>query len=509
MRSTFEMAAVGMAHLDAGGRFLRANSELLKSFDIAEAELLQSTLFDLTHPDDRVALHTRFDQLVRGHCDRLTLEMRGIRSAQAELWLSVSAAPVAGPDGAVDFIVAVIENITARRQGAAAIVAAEAAHRANAAKSRFLSHMSHELRTPLNSVVGFSQLLQMDTGTPLSNAQRSHARQIEAAGSHLLSMINDLLDLSRIESGTVSMSIEPLDLREPIDEAVSLVSKAAADAGLRVLLQWPALGGLTRVAADRVRLRQVLVNLLSNAIKYNRRGGSITVEVAVGPEAGRVAIHIRDTGQGMSAEQLGHLFEPFNRLGAERTQIEGTGIGLLITRNLVELMGGELRVQSELGMGSCFSVLLPLPIEQARLHAGQAADSSASSLTEAPDVRLTMLYAEDNPTNVMLMQALMEMRPQWRLVVAESGHAALAIAAHEHFDLLLLDMNLGDMTGLDLLWQLRSNPQLVAVPCMMLTADALPATQKLAAQAGVMNYLTKPIDVPIFLAAIDAVAQRR
>ena len=509
MRSTFEMAAVGMAHLSPDGRFLRVNSQLARSFGLDDAALVGSALEQFTHPDDRDALRQQFERLVAGDLPRLSMELRGLPGSGDALLLMLSATRVLDAEGKPGFVVAVIEDITARKKGEAAMLAAQAAERANMAKTQFLSHMSHELRTPLNSVVGFSQLLQLDRSQPLSLTQRAHAGHIESAGTHLLAMINDLLDMSRIESGTVSMSLESVDLRQAIEEATSLVSKAATDAGLRVMVELPHGGIAERVEADRLRLRQVLVNLLSNAIKYNRRDGSVSVRIGLGPNPDEMAISVKDTGQGMTPEQMGHLFEPFNRLGAERTHIEGTGIGLMITRGLVELMGGQLQVTSEFGVGSSFTIVLKLPAGQPRLRAeAHSQVSGDAAVTAGGDGRLTVLYAEDNPTNVLLLEAVLELRPQWRLVSAASGREALAAALRDPPDLLLLDMHLGDMTGLELLQQMRTHPSLIALPCMVLSADALPVSQKQAAKCGVMEYLTKPIDVPRFLAAMDTAQMR-
>ena len=509
MRSTFEMAAVGMAHMSADGRFLRVNSQLADSLGLQEAALMGQTLAQFTHPDDREVLCQQFEQLVAGDVPRLSMQMRGLHAAGDDLLFSLCATQVCDASGKSGFVVAVIEDITARKKAETAMLAAQSAERANMAKTQFLSHMSHELRTPLNSVVGFSQLLQLDRSPPLSATQQAHARQIESAGSHLLSMINDLLDLSRIESGTVSISLESVDVRQSIDEAISLVSKATADARLRVDVLLPEGVMAERVEADRVRLRQVLVNLLSNAIKYNRPGGSVCVLVGPGALDDELAIEVKDTGHGMSPEQMGHLFDPFNRLGAERSHIEGTGIGLMITRGLIELMGGQLKVSSEAGVGSSFTIVLKLPAghTRLRLEPGPSATDGPTH-TGGAEVRLSVLYAEDNPTNVMLMKAVMEMRPQWRLVCATSGREALEVALSDPPDLVLLDMHLGDMTGLELLRQMRTHASLAALPCMVLSADALPESQRQAAKAGVLGYLTKPIDVPKFLAAMDAAQAR-
>jgi signal transduction histidine kinase len=253
-------------------------------------------------------------------------------------------------------------DTTARRRAEETEVAAQAALRANAAKTQFLSRMSHELRTPLNAVLGFAQLLALDGTHPLSPAQRARVDHISQAGAHLLAMINDVLDLSRIEGGSVAMLPAVVPVHIVTSEALALVANAADAAGVRVRVdrsQREMALVTTCVRADHLRLRQVLVNLLSNAIKYNRPGGSVTLRWPVDPD-GQVRLQVEDTGIGLSAAQQEHLFEPFNRLGIERSGIEGTGIGLVITQRLVQLMGGRVTVESRVGEGSCFTVSLPL-----------------------------------------------------------------------------------------------------------------------------------------------------
>jgi signal transduction histidine kinase/ActR/RegA family two-component response regulator len=382
-----------------------------------------------------------------------------------------------------------------------ALIAAAAAERANAAKTDFLSRMSHELRTPLNAVLGFAQLLRMDQANPLSPAQTEQVRHIESAGAHLLAMINDVLDLSRIESGTMPVSLDTVSVRSVLDEALALVGALAAEVDVALRVVPPPREALVR--ADHLRLRQVLVNLLTNAIKYNRRGGAVTVHWSVDGDGERVRVDVRDTGLGMSDEQLAHLFEPFNRLGAEATRVEGTGIGLVISQRLMQLMQGTLEASSQVGVGSAFTLTLqrasaahgslPAPDD----HGGRQADDAQAARG------CTVLYADDNALNVDLVLSILKTRRHLQVLVARSGREALDLARRERPDLMLLDMHLGDMTGSQVLRQLALDPSLAGLPCIAVSADAMPAAIESAERAGFRAYLTKPLDVRNFLQSID------
>ncbi|MGY4831702.1 PAS domain S-box protein [Sphaerotilaceae bacterium SBD11-9] len=388
-------------------------------------------------------------------------------------------------------------DTTARKRADEAELAAEAAVRANAAKTEFLSRMSHELRTPLNAVLGFSQLLALDTAQPLSPSQQARVQHISQAGAHLLAMINDVLDLSRIESGGVSLVLANVPVQVVVNEALAMVAPAAASAGVSLQVdRRPDLGA--HVRADHLRLRQVLVNLLGNAIKYNRPGGSVMLRWPVDEAGGLVHLQVEDTGIGLSAVQQEHLFEPFNRLGIERSGIEGTGIGLVITQRLVQLMGGRIAVESRVGEGSCFTASLPWAPPADR-HAAPG-DAPGRAPPAAP---FTVLYAEDNPVNVELVRQVLKMRPACRLVVAPNGEQALRLAQHERPDLMLVDMHLGDMSGLDLALHLARDPQLRQVPRIVLSADASPDQARAAQAAGFVAYLTKPLNVAQLLRCID------
>jgi len=426
---------------------------------------------------------------------RVVLEGKGLR------WYGGRALPVTEADGSVVWY-GHTADLTEHKEYQDAKVAAQVADAANRAKSEFLSRMSHELRTPLNAVLGFAQLLRLDRQHPLTDGQRSKVELIERAGGHLLGVISDVLDLSRIDSGSLPLSIEAVPLVHVLEEAVSMVGAAAADAG--VVLVPPQVQAGMNVFADRLRLRQILVNLLTNAIKYNRRGGRVMV--SVWPDAGQIAMEVSDTGRGLSVEQCQHLFEPFNRLGAENSGIEGTGIGLVIVRRLIELMSGHIEVASEVGVGTRFIVWMP----QAELPEADWDDAEVTTISgtlNGPETGYTVLYAEDNEVNVALFKQVMSLRPQCRLMVANSGKQALALAAMQRPDLVLLDMHLGDMTGFELADALDRNPLTAGLPRVALSADAMPDTIHEARSRGFAAYLTKPLDVVAVLRCLDEVMQ--
>ncbi len=382
--------------------------------------------------------------------------------------------------------------------------AREALEASSRAKTDFLSRMSHELRTPLNAVLGFAQLLRMAKHPPLLPAQLDQVRHIEHAGHHLLALVNDVLDLSRVESGRLNLSLEAVALHAVADEAISMVDMLAKGAEVRIqraFAERHAFEPEAWVIADRVRLRQVLVNLLGNAVKYNRRGGSVALDFE--PNGDGVDCTIRDDGNGMTAEQLAHLFEPFNRLGAERTGVEGTGIGLVLSRHLVELMHGRLDIDSSVGFGTVATVSLQ-----------RADDMTATApVPFAPSVHaqldgegLNVLYAEDNEVNVELMRQMVSFRPAVNLRVAPNGTEAIAQARNDPPDLMLVDMHLGDMTGLELARALQRHPATARVRLVAVSADALPEQIRAAMDQGFEGYLTKPIDLRQLLQVLDGQA---
>jgi signal transduction histidine kinase len=399
--------------------------------------------------------------------------------------------------------ISVIEDASERIRMQEALGSAEAAEKASKAKTEFLSRMSHELRTPLNAMLGFAQLLRVDPRNPLNDAQRQKVEYIERAGSHLLAMMSDVLDLSRIEAGSLPMNLTAVPVPALLDEAAAMVSNQAATAQLQLTLNKPDAPLL--VQADQVRLRQVLLNLLSNAIKYNQPGGRVMLEAM--PVDNQLVFTVTDTGRGLRAEQLDHLFEPFNRLGAERTAIEGTGIGLVIVKRLLDLMGGRIEVSSTEGQGSSFRVWLPQasPHDSTSPWQAPAIDGGPAGLRGEPQLgQRTVLYAEDNAVNVEVMRQVMRMRPQWHLEVATNGQMAITMAQAHPPDLLLLDIHLGDMSGLDVSDTLAHSPATASIPRVALSADAMPDQIQQAHERGFVAYLTKPLDVARFLNLLDS-----
>ncbi|HEX5804226.1 MAG TPA: ATP-binding protein [Azospira sp.] len=379
---------------------------------------------------------------------------------------------------------------------------AEAASRA---KSDFLSGMSHELRTPMNSILGFTQLLESEPGAPLSESQQKFARQIMKAGSHLLALIDQILDLSRIEAGKLVLSLEPVQLRALLDESLPMIQHLAEKrqlAPIRVAVDE------LRVVADYGRLKQVMLNLLSNAIKYNRAGGSVSVTAAAADERGDcVRIAVTDTGSGIPAERLGELFQPFSRLGVNSADVEGTGIGLVLTRRMVEAMGGTIGVDSAPGRGSTFWLTLPAaPAAHPAAADGSAAerppDGSATATAPADDASKTVLYIEDNPANMLLMEELIRRLPGVRLLCAHNGEIGIALAQQERPELIIMDINLPGMNGFDTLAALRRDPALAATPAIALSANARPSDIERGVAAGFKGYYTKPIQIDVFSRAI-------
>jgi len=373
--------------------------------------------------------------------------------------------------------------------------ARDQAERANRAKTEFLSRMSHELRTPLNAILGFSQLLEMD---PLSDDQRESVAYISGAGRHLLDLINEVLDISRVESGQMTISPEPVAVGDLLDELAALVRPLAG--GRKVTLDTSEVTAAGYVVADRQRLKQVLLNLLSNAVKYNREGGRITVRSEhVGED--RLRIEIVDTGYGIAPEYLDRLFHPFDRLGAEQGSVEGTGMGLALSKGLVEAMAGALGAESTLDVGSTFWVELPLaegPIERYERTRPHAADEAAPD--GPPRV---ILQIEDNVASVKLVQRIVERRPDIELIAAMQGRLGLDLAREHRPDLILLDLHLPDMSGHEVLRLLQSFPETRHLPVVVLSADATETQVARLIDAGAFGYLTKPLDVAAFLRMVD------
>jgi PAS domain S-box-containing protein len=380
-----------------------------------------------------------------------------------------------------------------------------AAEKANLAKSEFLSSMSHELRTPLNAVLGFAQLMASDTPPP-SAAQKMSIDQILQAGWYLLRLINEILDLAMIESGKVTMSREAMSLTDVLQDCQAMIEPQAQQRGIQ--MTFPRFDDLFYVHADRTRVKQVMINLLANAIKYNRDGGSVIVDCAMSGE-NRVRVSVTDTGAGLAPEQVAQLFQPFNRLGKEASTEEGTGIGLVVTKQLVELMGGEIGVVSNVGVGSVFWVEWAASSASALVFSGGeiASDERGAVPTHALSSQRTLLYVEDNPANLALVEQLIARRNDLRLLTAIDGHLGVQLARAYQPDVILMDINLPGISGFDALEILSKDPITAHIPVMALSANAVPRDIEKGLEAGFFRYLTKPIKVREFMDALDVALQ--
>ena len=414
-------------------------------------------------------------------------------------WLVSTGHAVRDAGGKALRMVGLNWDVTQRRRVEAALREAEAAERASRAKSEFLARMSHELRTPLNAILGFAQLLEQDGQRPLDAVQGERLTRIRSAGAHLLSLIDEVLDLSAVEAGALTVTLQPVSLDDTLAEVTQWVAPLAAASG--VVLHVPRSGAWLQ--ADLRRLRQIVANLLTNAIKYNRPGGDVQVvarrmliDGVPGWEFG-----VRDSGRGLNADQLAHLYEPFNRLGAERDGIEGRGIGLMTVHHLVRLMGGRLQVDSRVGDGSEFKVWLPAALAPEEPDPAEPEPLVAAAPPPPAAVLQDVLYVEDNEVNVLVVRELLALRPALRLHVAATGREGLEAALRLRPALVLIDMQLPDMGGAELLRRLRAE----ALPSRLvaLSANAMPEVVAGARAAGFDDYWTKPIDVAQFLSGLD------
>jgi CheY-like chemotaxis protein len=360
--------------------------------------------------------------------------------------------------------------------------------------------MSHELRSPLNAILGFAQLMESDTAAP-TPSQKASIDEILRAGWYLLELINEILDLAQIESGKLSLSPEPTSLGEVLLECQAMIEPQAQQRG--ITMTFPQFPVPCFVKADRTRLKQVLINLLSNAIKYNKTGGTVVVDCDGCHAPGRIRLNVRDTGPGLSAEKLTQLFQPFNRLGQERGAEQGTGIGLVMSKRLVELMGGALGVESRVGEGSTFWWELAAAAAP-KLHLKTALPEAARAEAQAGGPLRTLLYVEDNPANLKLIEQLIARRPTLRLLTAVDGNVGIQMARAHQPDVVLMDINLPGISGIEALKILRDDPETAHIPIVALSANAMPRDVEKGITAGFFSYLTKPIKVDEFMTALDA-----
>jgi PAS domain S-box-containing protein len=500
-RNILDNVPIGVVYTDLAGRVIQANPRYCELTGYDERELTQLSPEALTHPEDFANDRLLTRQLVVGEIPMYRRHKRCLNRAGDVVWVRSTVSLLRDANNEPWRIVGVVEDITEHLRLEEAERAREAAELSNRAKSDFLSRMSHELRTPLNAMLGFAQLLEIDRRNPLTAGQRPWVGQIQQAGWHLLEMINDVLDLSRIDSGNLRLQTATLELGEIVHATTALVAADAAKRAIRISAELAP--EATAILGDATRVKQILTNLLSNAVKYNVDNGRVHIASRlVGPDV--VEVSVTDTGMGMTPEQMEELFRPFNRLGRERTALQGTGIGLVISRRLAELMGGSIRVKSVPGEGSSFILKLPKAIDP---------DTVPSSLDDlaalAPDYhRRTVLYIEDNETNVEVMRGILAQRAQVQMEVALSGLAGLAVVRERMPHLILLDMHLPDMSGLELLRHLKADPATSSIPVIVVSADATARQVDAALDAGAFRYLTKPVGVNELLSTVDDLLDR-
>ncbi|MDH5392433.1 MAG: response regulator [Gammaproteobacteria bacterium] len=503
MRSQLDSMSEGMFGLDSDGRATFVNQAACAMLGYAQDQLLGQLISEIIllkdhdHVADDIFLHTR--QEVMTETNFKCIDGKVIPVEYASM-------PVL-QDKKKDGVVVTFKDISQRKLNEAELISAkEQAEKANKAKSRFLASMSHELRTPMNAIIGFGQLLEMDMSSTLDEMQKDNVAEILKAAKHLLELINEVLDLSKIEAGQTQVLIEPVLISEPINECIQLISPLAENSGIEINLNLDGKSvdefdvGVVDVAvlADKRRLKQVFLNLLSNAVKYNSPQGKITVSINLGSDDNCV-IDIKDTGKGMSEQHVQDLFQPFNRFGFEDSAVEGTGIGLVISKNLVEMMGGQISCHSEPGKGSTFSVELST-LDQEYIQDGSVTDGAASQ--QAIDKgRRNILYIEDNPANVRFLAQVFSREKDLQLSTALEPLMGLSIIADNKPDLVLLDINLPGMSGFDVLEEIRDLFG-ADYPVIAVSANTTKTDIEKGLKAGFNKYITKPVDINLLLESV-------
>ncbi|MDX1932336.1 MAG: PAS domain S-box protein [Capsulimonadales bacterium] len=524
-RRTFEQAAVGIAHVAPDGRFLRVNQRLCDIVGYSRDVLLARAFQEITHPDDLDKDVSFTRRLLSGEIATYSMEKRYLCRDGAIVWVQLTVSLARATNGQPDYFISVVEDISERKRNEAQIVALNSgleqrvadrtaelaaaiadaeraraeAETANQAKSEFLSRMSHELRTPLNSILGFAQVMEMQT-TDRKLSER--IGRILQAGRHLLQLINEVLDIARVESGRLALSLEPVRVGTAVTMAVDLISPLCSEKGLHLSTDFGECEALY-VLADQQRLIQVILNLLANAVKYNRSDGHISVTCERWDET-YVRIRVRDTGVGIAEENLPRLFQPFERLGVDSGEIEGTGLGLALSKSLTEAMNGKISVHSRPGIGSTFCVDLPLtdpPSAPAPVTPGEV--SAPENETEH-----TVLCIEDNPANLSLIREILDGEGGYRLITAEQGAVTVALAREHHPSLILLDLHLPDIPGEEVLRRLKNDAGTARIPVIILSADNSARLAERLRASGAADFLPKPLDLYRFLQRLREVIGR-
>jgi PAS domain S-box-containing protein len=509
----YDLAPVGYCTVSESGLILEANLNAGDLFGVARSALIKQPFSHFIATADQ-DIYYHFRKLLFEAGREQWCDLRMVKQNGTSFWTQL-AATTAKDDGGTQVMRIVLNDISDRKRVEAERIALGlilkennseleyakiAAEKANQAKSDFLSRMSHELRTPLSAILGFTQLIESGTPPPTQGQMRS-IEQVLKAGWYLLDLINEILDLAVIESGRLALLIEPVSLSEILDECKSLVEVQAQKFGVSVV--FPLIETPCQVLADRIRIKQVIVNLLSNAIKYNKEGGSVVVECQSDmSRQDTIRINVRDTGIGLSTDQIKNLFQPFNRLGQTADVVEGTGIGLVVCKRLVELMGGTIGVNSTPDQGSVFWFDLKLTSETLKKK-GRGPTFADKAPVKDSAKHWTLLYVEDNEANLMLVEEIIARRPDIRLLSATSGMRGIEIARTSHPDVILMDINLPGISGLDALKILKEDKATARIPVLAISANVIPRDIQKALKAGFFRYITKPIMIGDFLKTLD------
>ena len=510
----YDLAPVGYCTVSEQGLITETNLAVASLLGLSRIHVINQPISRFVHRAHQNRYYAYRNQVTSTGTAR-TCELQLVKSDGSNVWVTMTTTTVIEDDGAL-VLRMVLGDTTARKQmdqllqdqNTALDEARHVADKANHAKSEFLSSMSHELRTPLNAILGFAQLINADSPTP---TQKKSLDQILLAGWYLLDLINEILDLALVESGKLSLELAPVALAGVLHDCRTMIEPQAEQRGIS--LRYEPLDVNFLVLADGMRLKQVLINLLSNAIKYNRPGGAVVVTCTEVADT-HVRIGVKDTGEGLSPEQIGQLFQPFNRLGQESRPEQGTGIGLVMTKRLVGLMGGTIYVESAVGSGSTFWIEMKLTQAQTPSPVVASAPDRAAASGSAPvkpaaglknDMPLrTLLYIEDDPANLLLIESLMGHRPDIHLLSAQDGAQGLALAKMHLPDVILTDIHLPGISGIELLKILQDNPATKHIPVVALSANAIPSDIDKGLATGFYRYLTKPIKIDVFMTTLDA-----
>jgi len=498
LAALFSASPDALQIINADGTIRLASRTVAEQLGGVPADYVGRHVRDLIHPEDLTRVNDAFRRVLESDSEGAIVSVEYRARGGDTDWriLDSQLSRLPADDVYPAAIVAGSRDVTERTRLLEELkVARISAEEANRSKNEFLSRMSHELRTPLNAVLGFAQLLDMEATT---DGEREAAAHIIKAGHHLLALIDEVLDIARIETGHMALSVEPVSVADVIGEVLVLTRAIARERGIHL----PADGGQAAccfVRADRQRLKQVMLNLIVNAIKYNRDGGAVVLACNPNEDGTKLKVTVTDTGAGIDNADLERLFTPFERLGAEQSTVEGTGLGLALSKRLVEAMGGGIGVHSQPGHGSTFWI--ELDITSSPVAAEPVAEPTP---TPVPDGELrTVLYIEDNLSNVQLVERIIERRPQVQLLVAMQGQLGLELARQHQPDLVLVDLNLPDIDGETVLRRLRAEPRTRDTSVVVLSADATPGQISRLLAAGADDYLTKPFDVARFLRIVE------